>query len=346
MVSVDAKFTVRDVKGMPNAGEAGQACSVESVLVYTGDFGNLLFIADWTNSLIRAFDLVTWQCVSICRLVSGPRCLYQVKGQVYVHCGKEIFRITVAPLAASLHGKTLRHYDVIANIGHYNLIAKGGRSVIHIIATSGQLVNDITTKTGYSFYRIFSLTADDIQVVVVDTRRYTYTKKKVSTENCLVCLTVSEEGSSVSLSWTYDDIQSQRDPIFTSGVVIVLCSNPNAFILKDRYSGLYLKKISPPNDPKVGYGTCIYNDRLFIGAGGLGVVMEFHILGKYNMICGVHGRILGCVIDERGIYSENILYQNLNLKFQVFKLFSLISFLVTCPLSDISSTLQHTHSGF
>jgi hypothetical protein len=280
MVSVDAQFTVRDVKGMPN-GEK-KDCSVESVLVYTGQDGNLLLIADWDLKLIRAFDLVTWKCVGICQLVSGPRVLYQLKGQVYVHCGKEIYRITVAPLAASLHGRTSRNYHAIASIGHNYLIAAGGSAELHVIATSGQLVNDISSKIGYPCNTILSLASDDIQVVVVDTRRYTYTQKKVSTENCLVCLTVSEDGSNVSMNWSYYGIHSTGDHIITSGVVIVPCSEPNAFILIDRYSGKCLKKISPTNDPEMGYGTCIYNDRLFIGAGDRGVVMEFHILGKYN----------------------------------------------------------------
>jgi hypothetical protein len=280
MVSVDAQFTVRDVKGMPTAVGEKQDCSVISLLVYTGDGGNLLLIADWKNSLIKAFDLVTWQCVSICRLESGSCYLYQVKGQVYVYCFNEIYRITVAPLAASLHGETILHYDAIANIGHDHLIATCSGSCLHVISTSGQLVNDITTKTGYSFDMIVSLTADDIQVVVVDR----YLTKAETMANRLVCLNVSEDGSSVSINWTFKfgGVHSIRDPILTSGVVIAPCSKPNAFLLIDRYSGYYLKKISPTNDPEMGYGTCIYNDRLFIGTGGLGVVMEFHILGKSN----------------------------------------------------------------
>jgi hypothetical protein len=309
MVSVDAKFTVRDVKGMPTAVGGTQDCSVESVLVYTGDAGNLLLIADWKNSLIKAFDLVTWQCVSICRLVSAPRCLYQFKGQAYVHCDHVIYRITVAPLAASLYGKTIRHYDVIANIGHEHLIATGGSAELHIISTSGQLINDISTKTGYSFDRIFSLTADDIQVVAVDIHRHENKADKTKADtNCLVYLTVSEDGSSVYINWTYDGIHSIGDPIITSGIVIVPCCEPNAFILIDRYSGKYCSRISPTNDPEMGYGTCIYNDTLFIGTGDLGVVMEFHILGKNNMIFGVCAWAdpRGFVIDERGINSENI----------------------------------------
>jgi hypothetical protein len=255
-------------------------------LVYTGEDGNLLLVADWNLKRIRAFDLVTWKCVSICQLVSGPLCLYEVKGHVYVHCGKEIYRITVAPLTASLHGTTARHYDVIANIGHDHLVASTGTE-LNVIATSGQLVNNITRKTGYPLDWIANLTADDSQVVVVD--RY----ENEEDTSCLVCLTVSEDGSSVSLNWTYDDIQSQRDPILTSGVVIVPCRNPNAIIFIDRYSGKYLKKISPINYPEIDYGTCIHNDRLFIRAGDHGVVMEFHILGKYNMLLCLKGRILG-----------------------------------------------------
>jgi hypothetical protein len=205
---------------------------------------------------------------------------------IVCQCDQEIYRITVAPLAASLHGKTIRRYSIIANIGHDHLIASTG-SELHLITTSGQLVNNITKKTGYSLdWRIVNLTSDDIQVLVED--RYE-TKEDTS---CLVCLNVSEDGSSVSLSWTYDVIQSQRDPILTSGVVIVPCSKPNAFILIDRYSGQYIKRISPTTDPEMGYGTCIYNDRLFIGAGGLGVVMEFHILGKYSLTLCLPGRIL------------------------------------------------------
>jgi hypothetical protein len=276
MVSVDAQFTVRDVQGMPTAVGKKQDCSVEGVLVYAGEDGHLLLVADWNLKLIRAFDLVTWQCVSICQLVPGPAYLYQVKGQVYVHCNQEIYRVTVDPLAASFHGHTITHYDAIASIGHDHLIATTGYE-LHVISTSGGLVHNITTKRGNFFDRMCSLTADDMQVVVVD--KY----GTLAGTNRLVCLTLSEDGSSVSINWTYDGIPSFiGDPILTSGVVIVPCSNPNTIILIDRYSGKCRQRISPTNDPEMDYGTCIYNDRLFIGAGDRGVVMEFHILRKYN----------------------------------------------------------------
>jgi hypothetical protein len=282
MVSVSSHVTIRYVRLSPT-GEGDARSTVPDILVHAGESSNLLFVLHRIlskKSLLAIFDMETWRCVSRCDLDDHPYCMYQMSGDVYVHCeGRGLYRVSsLSPLSVTRHGQTDGYgawaYRDIAVVNDSALMAVDYYYTrVYLLHLNGQMSLDVSTECRCG--KPWKISSQNGVVAVLDALKSYPDKSEISCQ--VVCVTVA--GNDVTYKWTSQTLATvAMDILITSRVVLVSGRHPESVLVTLSIETGAVIRVTKLFSP-VWRGLCEIESRIYAG-GEKGKVLEIQPQGK------------------------------------------------------------------
>jgi hypothetical protein len=195
----------------------------------------------------------------------------------------QISSVRSLAISTSPHGHVtgVESYDCISHLGPGRLVAvySCNPQAVHVIDLHGRQLADITTCGGYHFTSPDGVVCGGGRVVVTGRGKGKCLDREWDSRKRVVC--VKENVGSWSVQWMHDVPGYPRTPVMSpgGGTVIVPCRDPVRIVSLSLETGAVVQQVDVSRGcPVLGFGTCIYGERLLLNC--CNVVVEFSLQGK------------------------------------------------------------------